>query len=454
MTAKSTSLENTSTALSQSKTQNSKGMTPVEIAYFKHFMYDKDLTRNFLYYFRKNPVKGSPNGDKDANPTSIEQFFLQTPAKDVILKAFTFYTSGTALREGSTFDYWKNIDDQWQAYMRSMADNVINDSWPSLRKTFSILRHNWDIPAYWRKENFESTEEVYKRMHIDMPLPEFRWEHGWQPRQRDDAELIKFGIFDAKDGDVIVRIKKCESGHILRTIILFHKLEPYETDGLQGYKIMTDAHYVFEKERGRLRIGGDKNLIPIKPDDKDVTFRLAFEGEHNILMRKLADAGLRWDETEKALIPLAEEKEEEPQPLVDFAEEEADDPLADFDFFDDVLPGQYRLKSNEISVNFYKGNKITFNQIDSKVIRESELKFVRLAKSKMNDICLIINRQKGATVTNLSGRQGNMNATINSVDICGKLRTLFSLKSDYSILKVEKIQATQEFIIYKITKQQ
>ena len=421
-------------------------MTPVEIAYFKHFMYDKDLTRNFLYYFRKNPILGS-----HANPESIEQYLLQASVKDVIMKAFIFYPSGAAFRENSTFDYWKNVDNQWQAYMRSMADNVINDSWPSLRKTFSILRHNWDIPAYWRKENFESTEEVYQRMHIDMPLPEFRWEHGWQPRQRDDAELIKFNIFDAKDGDIFVRIKKCESGHTLRTIILFHKLEPYETDGLQEYKIMSYAHYIFEKERGRLRIGGDKNLIPIKPDDKDVAFRLAFEGEHNILMRKLADAGLRWDETEKALIPLAEEKEEEPQPIVDFVE--GDDPLADFDFFDDVLPGQYRLKSNEISVNFNKGHKITFNQIDSKVIRESGLKFLRLAKNKANDICLIINRQKGANITNLSGKANNMNATINSVDICRKLRTLFSLKSDYSILRVEKLQAAQEFIIYKITKQ-
>jgi hypothetical protein len=420
-------------------------MTPIEIAYFKHFMYDKDLARSFLYYYRKN---------KDDNPGSIEQYFLQTTAKDVILKAFVFYPSSSATRENSTFDYWKNIDDQWQAYMRSMADNVVNDSWPLLRKTFAILRQNWDVPYYFRKENFESTEEVYKRMHIDLPLPEFLWEHGYQPKQRNDAELIKFGIFDAKDGDVIVRIKKCESGHIIRVIILFRELEPYKVDDIQMHKITAYAYYSLDK--GKLKIGSEMHSILVDPEAKDVAFRLAFDEERNILINKLAEAGLKWSKTQKALIGIKEfEKEDAADlecPAIPSQEDESPDPLADFDFFDDVLPGQYRLKSNEISVNFKNGYKITFNQIDSKVIRESELKFVRLAKSKMNDICLIINRQKGATVTNLSGRQGNINATINSVDICGKLRTLFNLKSDYSILKVEKIQATQEFIIYKITK--
>jgi hypothetical protein len=220
------------------------------------------------------------------------------------------------------------------------------------------------------------------------------------------------------------------------------------------HKITAYAYYSLDK--GKLKIGSEMHSILVDPEAKDVAFRLAFDEERNILINKLAEAGLKWSKTQKALIGIKEfEKEDAADlecPAIPSQEDESPDPLADFDFFDDVLPGQYRLKSNEISVNFKNGYKITFNQIDSKVIRESELKFVRLAKSKMNDICLIINRQKGATVTNLSGRQGNMNATINSVDICGKLRTLFNLKSDYSILKVEKIQATQEFIIYKITK--
>ena len=423
-------------------------MTPIEIAYFKHFMYDKGLEKSYQYYYRKNPIKVNQRSDENVNPKSIEQFFLQTSVEDVILKAFTFYTSGTAVRENATFDYWKNINDQWQQYMRSMADNIINDSWPLLRKTFAILRQNWDIPGYWRKENFESTEEVYKRMHIDLPLPEIQWEHGYVQRQRADAELIRFSISEAKDGDVIVRIKRAESGFIRRWIILFRELVSCEVEGAQVQRLMAYAYYNCSSRK--MKIGGETRSKIVDPEAKDVAFRLAFEGERKTLMDKLEESGLKWDDSEKALVPLVEEKE---QPtLIDFAEKE-EDPLSDFDFFDDILPGNYRLKSNEISINFNKGYKITFNQIDSKIIRDSGLKFVRLAKSKDGDICLIINRQKGATLTNLSGRAGNMNATINSVDICGKLRTLFNLKSDYSILRVAKLQTTKEFIIYKVTKQ-
>ena len=64
-------------------------MTPVEIAYFKHFLYDKGISRSFVYYYRKNPILGS-----HANPESIEQYLLQASVKDVIMKAFTFYPSG------------------------------------------------------------------------------------------------------------------------------------------------------------------------------------------------------------------------------------------------------------------------------------------------------------------------------------------------------------------------
>lgn len=184
-------------------------MTPIEIAYFKHFMYDKGLEKSFLFYYRRNPIKGSPKGDKYANPESIEQFFLRTTVKDVIMKAFTFYPSGTAVKENSTFDYWKNIDDQWQDYMHSMASNFSNDSWPLLRKTFAILRQNWDIPGYWRKENFESTEEVYQRMHIDLPLPENCWEHGWHPKEHKEekeetaiADIMDEHFDEALDDDV------------------------------------------------------------------------------------------------------------------------------------------------------------------------------------------------------------------------------------------------------------
>ena len=184
-------------------------MTPIEIAYFKHFMYDKGLEKSFQYYYRKNPVKVNQRSNVNVNPESIEQYLLQTSVEDVIMKAFTFYLSGTALRETCTFDYWKNIDDQWQEYMRAMADNFSNDSWPQLRRTFAILRQNWDVPGYWRKENFESTVGVYKRMNINLPLPENCWEHGWNAKapKEEKAETAIADIMDehfdeALDDDV------------------------------------------------------------------------------------------------------------------------------------------------------------------------------------------------------------------------------------------------------------
>lgn len=163
-------------------------MTPVEIAYFKHFLFDKSLERTYVSYYRKYRIKGSPRGDKDGNPESIEQFFLKTTVRDVVMKAFTFHPTNLNARSNFTFDYWKEIDDKWQEYMKQNASNWTNESWPQLRKSFAILRQNWDVPAFWRRENFESTEEVYRRMHIDLPLPERCWGHGVESPKPDSPE--------------------------------------------------------------------------------------------------------------------------------------------------------------------------------------------------------------------------------------------------------------------------
>lgn len=123
-------------------------MTPVQIAYFKHFLFDKSIERSYVSYYRKYRVLGSPRGDKEGNPESIEQFFLQTTVEDVIMKAFTFYPSNGVGRSNITYDYWKDIDDKWQEYMKQNENNWTNDSWPQLRKTFAILRQNWDQPLF------------------------------------------------------------------------------------------------------------------------------------------------------------------------------------------------------------------------------------------------------------------------------------------------------------------
>ena len=106
-------------------------MNAIQIAYFKHFLYDKGLTQSYLYFYRKNHIDGSPSGDKDANPESVEEFFLQTTVEDVIMKAFLFYPTNEK-RTNSSYEYWKGIDDQWQEYMKSNETNFSNDKWPLL----------------------------------------------------------------------------------------------------------------------------------------------------------------------------------------------------------------------------------------------------------------------------------------------------------------------------------
>lgn len=154
-------------------------MTPVQIAYFKHFLFDKGIVKIYVQQYQRYRIKGSPKCDKGGNPESIEQFFLQTTVEDVIMKAFIFYVNkGDHDHFRYSYDYWKDVDDNWQVYMKSNESNFSNDSWPLLCRSFSILRQNWDIPFYFKRENFESTEEVYERMHISLPLPDFRWKHG------------------------------------------------------------------------------------------------------------------------------------------------------------------------------------------------------------------------------------------------------------------------------------
>lgn len=156
-------------------------MTPVQIAYFKHFLYDKGIHRLYTDCYRKFRITGSPRGDKDGNPESLEKFFLETTVENVIMKAFTFYIA-RHFKPINDHDYWDNVNSSWLLYIRDNENNFSNDCWPLLSNTFSILRQNWDLPLYWKRDNFESTEEVYARMEISLPLPEFRWKHGYMPK--------------------------------------------------------------------------------------------------------------------------------------------------------------------------------------------------------------------------------------------------------------------------------
>lgn len=317
-------------------------MTPVEIAYFKHFLFDKSIERSFVSYYRKYRIKGSEKGDRYGNPESIEQYFLKTTVKDVIMKAFTFYPTNSLSRSNFTYDYWKDIDDKWQEYMKQNENNWTNESWPNLRKTFAILRQNWDLSEYWKRDNLESTEEVYRRMNIHLPLPENRWEHGYAPKKNEEME---------------------------------------QSDEQQ---IVNDFVGVPEAD---------------------------------------AQAGT-----------------------------EIRDPLAGFEFFEEERPQFMRLMSNEISLNFNSGSfKVTFNMPVSNEIEKAGMEYVRLAKNKSGDICLILNRVLGSRLSK-SSNKNKFNTTLNSKDICTKIRTLLNIKPEYSILNIEKLTSTSDYLIFKVTK--
>lgn len=417
-------------------------MTPVEIAYFKHFMMDKGISASFQHYYRKCRIK--------TNPDSIEDYLLSTTKEDVIMKAFLFIIENKARYASATYEYWNNIDKQWQSYIQSMADNFTNDSWPMLKHTFAILRQNWNLPFYFRRENFESTAEVYERMHIDLPLPEFQWEHGLISQRREDQEQIKTNVFNAKDGDVLVRLHKCEDGHTSKQIILFRELEPYEDNGLKLYKAKAYAYY--NCLRGKLKIGGETRQILVNPESKDVVFRLAFPEEKKILLDKLAEQNIGWNEEKKILFSTIFSDTEEPnEPVKEEKAPVIEDPLTGIDFFESNERSSGRLKRGDVSLNLRKGFVLTFNLYDSEDIQQANLPFVRHGV-RDGSFLLVFNAHEGQKAY-FSNRRDRRQVIIHSKDINTKLHTFLNVKSDYTVLHIEKVAATSDYIIYKITKQ-
>lgn len=416
-------------------------MTPVEIAYFKHFMYDKGLLRNYLHCFRHHHT---------CETESVEQFFLQTSVKDVIMNAFTFYTNTIGAREDSTFDYWKAIDDQWQQYIGLMADNKLNDSWPELSLTFSILRQNWDVPLFWNKENFESTEEVYQRMNIGLPLPECLWEHGSQIKKRPDSELLNVNIFDVKDGDIFVRIKK-DGNYTIRLIILFKELNFSDAGCRAPYKIIPHAYYNVNEKR--LNIGSRIRGINFNPESHDVNYRLAFPQEKQLLTDSIAEAGLKWDEETRTLTskeeePAIEESTSVQEPLIEFAD---DTPGIEFVEFDKNRRVANALNRNIISVNTRNHSwRVTINRTDTKEIKKKHVRYAMVGNTKTGETMIMLcNNDRGVPISYNSDDYYN----INSRQFCAHLKRLLSIYDDFAYLRIEKVSEKMDSITYKVTKQ-
>lgn len=128
-------------------------MTPVQIAYFKHFLFDRSLQKHYIGTYRKKRY--------EENPESLEEFLQSVSPEKAIMDAFF-------LKPGSEYgvDYWKGITEKWLKYLELYEDNPKNDSYMFLKGGFAILKQNWDKPIYFEKE---SDDETYKRMHIEKP---------------------------------------------------------------------------------------------------------------------------------------------------------------------------------------------------------------------------------------------------------------------------------------------
>lgn len=128
-------------------------MTPVQIAYFKHFMYDSGIVVPFICNYNKMRI--------GSNPKYIEAWLQKASVEDVIMKAFTF-----RMNHAYGYDFWKDVDDKWQAYWGMHEKNFSNLNYIYLKGTFKILRTNWNNEKYWAKESMYMT---YIRMNMTPP---------------------------------------------------------------------------------------------------------------------------------------------------------------------------------------------------------------------------------------------------------------------------------------------
>ena len=210
-------------------------MTPVQIAYFKHFLYDTGVNKMYVYRYRHFRIKGIPGGDEKGNPESLEQFFMEQPHSRVIMNAFYFEVNSQY-----GYDFWKGINQKWLKYWEMNENNINNNSYAMLKGNFGVLRQNWDKDNFWYKENLETNEEVYKRMGIEPPFP-----------IETSNTLYKFKI-----GDII----QSRISEEVRTI----------TDILtEGYKLEDGGIIEFDKGKYWMKI--DEKPDTIENEEKDIT---------------------------------------------------------------------------------------------------------------------------------------------------------------------------------------
>ena len=175
-------------------------------------------------------------------------------------------------------------------------------------------------------------------------------------------------------------------------------------------------------------------------------------------------AQLRYGIITPEQVGIADDDKKEEQVPADVPEadsgketDEQTNPLADFDFFEPQDRQWTKLNRGDASINFRSGSfKITFNRYDSEDASSRNIACAKVSKSKSTgDICLVFAKegmlQNATRVTYATNGRTGKNLTINSKDICVKLHTLLNLKQDYTVLCVEQLQSTPDYLIYKLS---
>lgn len=164
------------------------------------------------------------------------------------------------------------------------------------------------------------------------------------------------------------------------------------------------------------------------------------------------EAGLMEDE-ESQPEPVAEDvPEEKSDDLINFADDDSDDLEIDFVEIDKTSRIANRLRSGIISVNTRNySHKIGINRIDTKTIRQKQVKNAMVGKVKSGDVVIQFNNNsKGVQMVYTSDNYYN----INSRQFVENLRRMMDITDDLAYLRIEKIAEKMDSITYKVTKQQ
>lgn len=365
-------------------------MTPVEIAYFKHFLFDRGIQSVYIHMYKRNRIKGNPDGSS-GNPESLEQFLQEQPPHRVLMHAFYFQPNSNY-----GYDYWNDINKKWMKYLELCIDNPKNEKVIVFKGSFVVLRQNWDKPEYWKTETMEAT---YKRMHMEPPVKDVDLETAFSVPPSTSAGVNwatntpqnKFKVGDIIQGTI--------SGEVLTITAV--KVDGYETN---------DGGFIdFDKESYWLKIDEVAS-----GDDEKIS-------DSNTKSQK-ADAGSL---------------------LEGFSLVETFNNL-----------GGSKLETNTVSVNLRNGGyKITFSLKQSDKLRKHGYKYVKLlTKKDTGEIALIFNNQNGCKVTIKKDSDKNRNITINSKEIVNYICQFYDIKDSVDYFKLFITDTIQQDlnIIYKL----